>query len=127
MKEHHAGRHKFRHATASTLCFFLCGLSANARAYNCVDYVGHVSTNRGNEVLMESFAGSSWIMLCSLTSTVNSVTPENCKAVFAQLLAAQLAGKKVRLWFNDNDGRTCSTQPSWTYATGWYFGPDVLD
>ena len=112
---------------SGALAVVLVMLSTHAAAaqYACESYVGNVSTNRGEKLLIGSFAGSSWLMLCNLTTTVNGVTAEQCKTVFAQLLAAQLANKKVRLSFDD--ALTCSTQPSWTYATGWFWGPDILE
>ena len=96
-----------------------------AASYSCVSPVTNVSQARGGTLLIQSFGGSNWIYLCSMSSTQNGVSADECKTVFAALLAAQLAGKQVRLWFND--GLSCSTQAAWTYATGWYFGPDVLD
>ena len=116
-----------RPATIAATLVLAAGLCNSAWAYQCESYLTGVSTARGDTVYLQTFAGSNWIALCNLMAPANGVPIEQCKVVFAQLLGAHLAGKRVRLWFNDNDGKTCSTQTSWQYATGWYFGPDVID
>lgn len=98
--------------------------TARAAQYSCLDYVV-VSSGRGASIMVSSYAGSTYVYLCSMASTANGVTAEECKRVYATLLAAQLAGKRVRMWFDD--ALTCSTQPYWAFATGWYWGPEVLD
>jgi hypothetical protein len=99
--------------------------TAQAAQYYCDSHVSGTTSQRGGDVLINQFAGSGWLTLCSMASAQNGVPPDQCKSVYSTLLAAELAGKRVRLWFNDN--LTCSTQPAWTYATGWYFGPMLLD
>lgn len=64
------------------------------------------------------------VTLCAIGSTFNNVNSEACKAVHAQLLAATLANRQVRIYFNDN--LTCQTHPSWKVLTGWYFGPEFV-
>jgi hypothetical protein len=111
--------------TGVAVVLALASVQAQAAVYSCEGSVGNVTTARGGDLLLETFAGSSWMILCNLTTTLNGMTPDQCKTVYSQLLAAQLAGKKVRLWFNDN--LTCSTQGGWQVASGWYFGPTVMD
>lgn len=99
--------------------------SAHAAQYYCDAYATGITTQRGGDVIINSFAGSGWVNLCSMASDQNGITASQCKSVYSALLAAQLSGKRVRLWFDDS--LSCSTQPAWSYATGWYFGPMVLD
>jgi hypothetical protein len=117
-----------RNRFLSSICCAVLALAAakaEAIVYSCEGYVGNVTTARGGDLLMETFAGSSWMVLCNMTATVNGMSPEQCRTVYSQLLAAQLAGRKVRLWFNDN--LTCSTQVAWNPASGWYFGPMIVE
>jgi hypothetical protein len=83
-----------------------------------------VTTARGAEVVIQSFAGSSWIVLCSTASTENGITADQCKTVYATLLSAQLTHQQVQLWFSD--ALTCATQPAWGLSTGWYYGPEIV-
>jgi len=60
--------------------------------------------------------GLPWALnLCQIgvPSSGNGWTSESCKAAYAKLLAAQLSGQSVTIWFNA-DGFTCATQPTWT-------------
>ncbi|WP_155247324.1 hypothetical protein [Teredinibacter turnerae] len=41
-------------------------------------------------------------MHCKLTETWNDVSKEVCTALFAQLLAAQLSGRKIEARYNDD-------------------------
>jgi hypothetical protein len=84
---------------------------ASAAQYSCDSYVSGVTTQRGG-VDHPLFHGQ------------RCERYHQCKSVYATLLAAQVAGKRVRLWFDDT--LTCSTQPSWAYATGWCYGPELL-
>lgn len=105
-------------------CIALFGAQANAAVYVCDGYVQGLTTQRGGVVVLDSFAGSSWIYLCSMTSDANGITASACKNVYATLLTAQASGQRIRLWFDDN--LTCATQVPWVYATSWYFGPQML-
>jgi hypothetical protein len=98
---------------------------AQAVPYYCDSFVEGVLTQRGGNVLIMRFAGANWLQLCSIAVATNGVSTDQCKVVYTTLLAAQLAGQRARLWFDD--GLTCATQPSWQNATGWYFGPMVLE
>lgn len=100
----------------------ICG-AANAN-YTCTGPVMGVEMGLDGEVNAETIAGTlTWTSLCSVETTENSIAPDACKAIYTTLLAAQLSGQPVTLWFNDN--LTCTTHPSWTLLTGWYFGPAV--
>lgn len=100
----------------------ICGTAyAN---YECTGPVRGLTITPTGEVVAESIAGPiTWPVLCSIETTENNVPLDTCKAIYATLLAAQLSGQPVTLWFNDN--LTCSTHPTWALLTGWYYGPAV--
>lgn len=104
----------------------LVGFASAAQAnYACVGTV-IVSTSRGETLVAEfSYSPNASTYLCKLTEPVHGISPDQCKSVYAMLMAAQLSGRNVQMWYNDN--LTCSTQPSWTWTTGWYHGPQLLD
>jgi hypothetical protein len=55
---------------------------------------------------------------------LNGVTSEACKAIHAQLLAAAVAGRQVRMYFSDS--LSCSSHKPWSMLTGWYYGPEFV-
>lgn len=91
--------------------------------YSCVGPVKGLSINQTGAVLAESVAGVSWGYLCSVTTTQNGYDPETCKVVYAGLLAAELSGQNVELWFNDS--LTCTTHTQYSWLAGWYSGPAI--
>jgi hypothetical protein len=111
--------------TALPLALLLVSSAAHAN-YACIGTVKTV-TGRGETVAaIFSYAPNSWTYLCSMSAAApNGVTPEQCKNVYAMLMAAQLAGKSVQMWYSD--ALTCDTQPTWAYTTGWYWGPMLVD
>lgn len=110
---------------AMVLVALTVAASASAASYYCDSHVQGLTTERGGLVIISSFAGSTALQLCSMHVAINGVSTDECKTVYATLLAAQLAGRQIRLWFNDS--LTCATQPAWANATGWYHGPVLLD
>jgi hypothetical protein len=97
--------------------------------YSCIGTIQRVGLSPGTAiVVLSTTSGLSDIYLCSIetaTSSANgTVTPEQCKTFLAMLLSAQASGAAVNLMFND--GLTCSTHPSWSWLTGWYYGPVIL-
>ena len=61
---------------------------------------------------------------CQIGATVNGVTSDACKAIHAQLLAATVSNRQVRMYFNDS--LSCTTHPAWSTLTGWYAGPEFV-
>ena len=106
--------------------FLLMASSAQA-SYICSGAVSGVAVNPFNGQLMaERVAGISWPILCNLNGVDRNITPESCKAMMTLLLSAQMSGKTVTLWFNDEDeGGSCSSHQGWQPLTGWYFGPKI--
>lgn len=100
----------------------ICGTAF--ASYTCTGPVQGVEIAPDGQVNAQTLAGTiNWTYLCSVETTENNVAPDACKAIYATLLAAQLSGQPVTLWFNDS--LTCTTHPTWTWLTGWYFGPAV--
>jgi len=109
-------------------CFYLSILifvSSPSFAYECVGKVNHLVI-APTGVVTASLGGIYWANLCSVNVSYNSVDPEACKTVYSSLLAAKLAEKNVRLWFNDASNDCTNTKhPAWTNLQGWYFGPNI--
>lgn len=106
-----------------SLFFFIT--SAAQANYSCIGTV-IVSTVRGETLAAEfSYSPTSTTYLCVLTASANGISADQCKNVYAMLMAAQLSGRAVHMWYND--GLTCGTQPTWAYTTGWYHGPRLLE
>jgi len=96
-------------------------------SYTCTGLVEGVSINPKNGMLLaQRAAGIIWPAFCNVDIKENDVAPETCKHIYSMLLAAQMSGKEITLWFNDEgDGGTCSSHTGWVYLTGWYFGPKI--
>ena len=101
--------------------------SSSAHAtYTCAGPVSGVQISPGGVLSASSYAGLSWVHLCSVEAATNGVSADTCKAIYSMLLTAQATGKSVRLWFND-DPNTCASHGPWTWLTGWYWGPTLED
>lgn len=94
--------------------------------YTCSGPVSGVQISPGGVVSATSYAGLSWVYLCSVETSQNGVSPATCKSIYAMLLTAQTSGKSVTLWFND-EPKTCTSHTPWTWITGWYWGPALQD
>ena len=108
--------------------------TAMASRFSCTDYAKGPHINTGGNVYIADFNGWSDLRLCNITQTVDGVHPETCKVAYSTLLAADLADRKVTLWFNgeyvnpDDGSRitSCtSRRDDWELATDWYHGPLV--
>lgn len=106
-------------------CATLIATASPAFAYyTCGGMIDLVALNpSGIVTVTSSAAGVNAAYICSIGSTYDGVSPEVCKAIFAQLVAAQATGSTV-VWYY-NDALTCTTHPSWVPLTGWYYGPQV--
>lgn len=102
---------------------FLLALSPIAAAsYECVGAVSGTQISPTGVVMANSIAGITAPYLCSVNTTTNGVSTDACKAIYAMMLTAESQGRSVVLWFND-DPNTCSSHASWSWLTGWYWGP----
>lgn len=95
--------------------------------YTCVGTVTGLSVGATTGyVIPAKIAGIAYPLLCSINTSINGVSTDMCKNVYAMLLTAQVMKKNVVLWFNDDaSGGTCATHGSWTILTGWYYGPQM--
>lgn len=87
--------------------------------YNCTGTVTYIGVGNDGVVVVQGPGGIPAIEICQVTTTVNFFTPDNCKAVYATLLAAKLSGQQATVYFSDN--LTCTTQPAWTKWASVYF------
>lgn len=114
---------------------FICTLiilvfsSQNALAtYVCKGEVKGLAIDPKNgAVLAETIATLTWPKLCSVKQDMNGVSVDVCKTIYSTLLSAQLTGKSVMLWFDDEKDCSLASHPAWQELTGWYFGPMLTD
>ena len=103
-----------------------CLFVSPAFAYDCQGGVGEVALNPdGVLTVWSSGGGLNWAYVCNVNVASNGVAPDTCKSIYAMLLSAQIAGKQVRWSYSDS--LSCSTRPSWTWHTGWYYGPVIIN
>ena len=92
--------------------------------YACLGTIDAVALNPGGIVTVTSnSSGPGVFYVCNIGSTANGVAPEQCKAIYASLLAARMSAQNVAWTFND--ALTCTTHPTWSWLTGWYYGPEL--
>jgi hypothetical protein len=117
------------------ISFVMAASSAHAMAVDCQYKVASVMHHPGGWVYANfaSPTGSallSWMQICNLNETTNSITANSCKAIFATLLTAKITQSPVRMWFDQPTAFSCGANPSVAWqnlvqATGWYFGPAI--
>jgi hypothetical protein len=99
---------------------FFVFISIAHATYSCTGSVSGVSVDRTGLITVASVAGMSWLALCSVSGTVNGFDSSACKAVHAELLTAQTAGKTVTIYFDDTG--SCATHQPWAWTpNGVYF------
>lgn len=91
-------------------------LPAYGSTYSCTGTVTSVavSWSYGGAVFVTGPGGLSSAGMCALNGSAGNFTADGCKAIYATLLAAKLAGQTVTIWFNDSLG--CSTQSSSSFT-----------
>jgi hypothetical protein len=100
-------------------------VSSVARAsYYCDGPVTDLSISKDG-LIMASIGELKSVYLCQIGASKNGVSSEVCKAIHAQLLAATISGRRVRMYFDDSN--TCTTHTAWADLTGWYTGPVLLN
>jgi hypothetical protein len=104
------------------ICMFASAF-ANAN-YSCIGPVTGVTVGPSGVVSGANIGGISWGYFCSVSTPENGASVDACRAILALLMSAEAQGKSVEIWFSD--GLTCATRPSWTWQTGWYFGPRIV-
>lgn len=95
-------------------------------AYECQGTIQSVSLNPSGVVTVHSpSSGLGVFYVCQIGSTTNGVGPEQCKAMLSLLYIARSTGQRVSFTFDDS--LSCTTHPSWSWLTGWYYGPTLQD
>lgn len=60
--------------------------------------------------------------LCNtVTQDGNEMVPQQCKAVYASLLTASIAGKQVRVYYRGETVTSCAQIPAWSQQKSFYF------
>jgi hypothetical protein len=105
---------------------------ASAAAYSCSGSIDFVSVAPTGVVTVSSpSSGLMTFYPCSLTSTVNGVTVDTCKAILSVLMLAKATGAQVGWWFSDSIGcnRASFNGGNWYWLSdpsgNWYYGPQI--
>lgn len=102
------------------------GIEPAWATYQCDGLLQSVALNPNGLLTVNSADGGlNAAYVCQIGSTYNGVSSDACKAIYAMLMQAWAMGKVVS--WNYSDSYTCSTRPSWTMLTGWYYGPFVTN
>ena len=92
--------------------------------YSCTGPIDWVALNQAGVVTVSSASsGLGVFYVCQIGTTTNNIGPEVCNAMFAQLTAARAMGTPVQWSFDDS--LTCTTHPTWSWLSGWYYGPQA--
>jgi hypothetical protein len=125
----HNGLRRFLDETMKTKCrvFIVALLTLMwGNAYAQVDCRGTVESlsmqlDSLGTVTLSISGGPRYTYVCNIDPTVtrNGVSPTVCKTMYATLMAAKLAAKKVTMRFYDYT--SCSSVPAWANAgaLGW--------
>lgn len=92
---------------------------ANA-TYTCAGVPKGVAMGSGGTVVIESLGGLNWTYLCNVDSSANGIAVSACKSLYASLLASELTGRSMTLWFNNAVG-SCAANTAWSFGEGLYF------
>ena len=114
----------------------LIGLStasiSSAATYSCIGTIDFVSVSPTGVVTVSSqSSGLATFFPCSLTSTVNNVTVDTCKAILSVVMLAKATGAQVGWWFSDTIGCNHSSVSggNWYWLSDpsgdWYYGPQI--
>ena len=101
---------------------FIFVFTSAAQAHNCLAKVHSVDVAASGSIQVNLAGMGDGNALCSLNSVHGEFTAEACKAAFSLLLAAQMSGKNVRIYFR-NDSNTSCAKGSWIdyAAIGVYY------
>lgn len=107
----------------SLVVLLACGLMPAWANYSCTGPVKGVAIDVSvGDVLAETAGGMNWPRLCNTRNQVNGVAPDDCKRVYASLLAAQAQGRTVTIWISDaSSTANCGSQTPWGWVAGFYF------
>ena len=114
-----------KHFLSLLLVMLVANVPATVANYSCFGAVSGVSISNGGVVTVSGFGGIQYGYICQIgASAPNGISSDTCKAIYARLLVAEVTGQQLRVYFNDT--LSCTTQPTWGWLTGLYFGPGTL-
>ena len=90
---------------------------APARAYvDCTGTITNLSIQLDGygTVTVGLSSGPNFSYVCAVNYALNGVDPVVCRTLYASLMAAKLAGKRVLIRFHDHE--SCTSIPNWTNA-----------
>jgi hypothetical protein len=100
------------------------GLLAATESYGAVDCTGTITNlslqmDGGGIVTLGLSSGPSYSYICSTVADYNGVPAGLCRTMYATLVAAKLAGKRVMFRFYSH--ATCAAVPNWAAPgqLGW--------
>lgn len=114
---------------ASLMLACVTPLGSIAAPYSCIGKVDQVTVDPGGNVnasFIFTTGTMAWQSICSIDSSINSVTTASCKGILAVLMTARSSGQGVEMWFDNGSGGNCNAPPWQSIRTaGWYWGPSL--
>jgi hypothetical protein len=111
-------RRRFTRTVLSALISLGFGLVA-IPSFAWVDCTGTVTNlslhfDMQGTVILGLSGGPSATYVCAVDNVMNDVSPTVCRTMYASLMAAKLANKRVLIRFDDHS--TCTSVPNWAPA-----------
>jgi len=112
-------RTKLKSITALSLVAALV-FPSTSFAYGCGGAITYLGLDGSGNVFVA--VGSTALHgICSIQNQGNyAMPPAVCKAAYASLVAARIAGKNMTIYYGDN-GYSCTTLPAWGTVPSTYF------
>jgi hypothetical protein len=104
-----------------------CSQSVSATdGISCTGTVTTIGVHGTNRIMLRLSGMNTVVQICDLGQTVGTTypnTPDQCKADYAALVAASLAGQTMNVWFdNVQTGTNCSNFAAWELAVArWVY------
>lgn len=99
----------------------LSGLCGATDAISCSGIVSTIGIHGTDRVMLRLSGMNNVVQICNLSTTIGTtypITAEQCKAVYATLIAAFAMGTAMNVYFdNVQAGTSCSTFAGWEVAT----------
>ena len=90
------------------LAIALCSPSIAMASHNCTGTVNNIDIASSGTVHANIAGIGDGNVLCSVSKQLGLYTPEACKAALSMALAAKMADKKIRLYFQNDANTTCA-------------------
>ncbi|QBC42774.1 hypothetical protein [Iodobacter fluviatilis] len=87
---------------------------------SCAGKVAYLGMDQAGQVILANGSGINTI--CSITPVGNyQINPQACRMFYGALLANQLAGRSVTIYYNDPGLTSCSQIGQWSTQPSAYF------